>query len=173
MDEDRVISYKIVVVGQSNVGKSALIRRFVDDQFMENYLATLGVDFKFRTFNLGRQTYKLQIWDTAGQEKYKTITKAYYKDSFGVILVFDLHSPSSFDQMRDVWFSEAKNNCDSDAVFMLLGNKKDLERKVDSQAVSQFCQQNGLIYGETSAKTGENVEQSFFQLTQEIKKRGK
>ena len=114
MSETKATNYKVVIVGKSAVGKSSLMFRFTDDRFNENYLTTIGVDFKFRSFKLKEQSYKLQIWDTAGQEKYQTITKTFYKGAHAVIVVFDLTNKKSFDDLKEQWFPEIENNCDED-----------------------------------------------------------
>lgn len=164
------INYKIVVIGKSSVGKSAIMIRFTDDRFIENYLTTIGVDFKFRSLKLNNLTFRLQIWDTAGQEKYQSITKTFYKGANSVILVFDLTSKNSFEEMKNIWLEEAYKSCDPDVQFVILGNKKDLvdKREVLKEDVDKFIEGKDIIFFETSAKSGENVEKAFFKITEKI-----
>tara|TARA_B110000285_G_C14757451_1_gene438041 strand:+ start:74 stop:409 length:336 start_codon:yes stop_codon:yes gene_type:complete len=101
--------FKMVLLGDSSVGKSCLLVRFADDEFNQNYVSTIGVDFRFRSLQHNNKKIKLQIWDTAGQERYRTITSAYYKNSDGIILVFDLFKKESFDNL-DNWLKEVDKN---------------------------------------------------------------
>ena len=169
-DKARAINYKVVIVGKSAVGKSSLLQRFVDDQFVEDYLTTIGVDFKFRTLKINENVFKLQIWDTAGQEKYQTITKTFYKDAHAIVLVYDLTSRNSFEDLKNIWYEEAKRNSDSSVLFIIVGNKKDQSSRieVDANAVETFAKSQGILSFTVSAKTGENVENVFFTVTKEI-----
>jgi small GTP-binding protein len=162
------INYKYVIVGQSSVGKSAILVRFTDNVFKEDYMTTIGVDFKFRKLNIGGKDYKLQIWDTAGQERYQTITKTFYKNSHAVVIVFDVTSMESFLDIEKVCLEEVKKNCDENVVLMLIGNKIDLEdkREVSRETAEKFANQHNMIYEETSAKTGKNIDNIFINLTQ-------
>ena len=175
MSETKATNYKVVIVGKSAVGKSSLMFRFTDDRFNENYLTTIGVDFKFRSFKLKEQSYKLQIWDTAGQEKYQTITKTFYKGAHAVIVVFDLTNKKSFDDLKEQWFPEIENNCDEDVVIAIVGNKNDLEteREVDRELATKFANSKDCVYVETSAKTGQNVETLFFEMTEKVSEKEK
>ncbi len=169
-DKQKIHSYKIVIVGRSSVGKSCLLVRFTDDRFTEDYLTTIGVDFKFRSLKLNNESFKLQIWDTAGQEKYQTITKTFYKGAHAIVLVYDLTSKASFEEIKNVWLEEARKYCDIKSVLMIVGNKMDLEDKieVDYAEAELFAQKEGILCARASAKSGKNVEETFFNLTQEI-----
>lgn len=169
-DKQRAINYKIVIIGRSAVGKSSLLLRFTDDRFLEDYLTTIGVDFKFRTLKINGDLFKLQIWDTAGQEKYQTITKTFYKDAHAIVLVYDLTSKASFEEMKNTWYEEAKRNADPNVIFVIVGNKKDEVGKieVDAAEAERFAKSEGLLSFQTSAKSGDNVENTFFALTKEI-----
>lgn len=118
--------FKIVIVGNSSVGKSSLLMRFADDVFHETFLPTIGVDFKIRTIEQGGSIVKLQMWDTAGQEKFKTIVSAYYKGAQGILLVFDVTDPQSFVDVKN-WMNEADKFSNSEVVKVLVGNKCDLQ----------------------------------------------
>jgi Ras-related protein Rab-1A len=172
---DEIMNYKLVVIGKSAVGKSAIMIRFTDDRFVENYLTTIGVDFKFRSLKINNDNFRLQIWDTAGQEKYQSITKTFYKGAHAVILVFDLTSKKSYEEMKDIWLEESIKSCDPDVQFVIFGNKKDLEskREVTKEEVMNFIKDKDILYFETSAKSGENVENAFFKITEKIHEKQK
>jgi Ras-related protein Rab-1A len=156
------------MVGNSAVGKSSLLLRFADDDFNENYMITIGVDFRFKSLNINNRIVKLQIWDTAGQERFRTIVNTYYKsnphfysDSHAVFLIFDLTLRDSFLDIRNYWINEVESYTDSNAVLVLVGNKADAERQVSTEEIQQFVQDKNLLYYETSAKSGLNVREMF------------
>jgi len=170
--------FKIVIVGSSSVGKSALIVRFVDDRFKDDLLATIGVDFRFRTLTVDGRKVKLQIWDTAGQESFCTIISAYYKSADAIILVYDLTEPATFRDINEFWLGEIEQNKEEGCQTMLIGNKGDLETSV-KRPEAEFLEGvkkklDTELYFETSAKTAESVEAAFVQLTKLlIQKRSK
>nr|KAF6308370.1 RAB1A, member RAS oncogene family [Myotis myotis] len=149
--------FKLLLIGDSGVGKSCLLLRFADDTYTESYISTIGVDFKIRTIELDGKTIKLQIWDTAGQERFRTITSSYYRGAHGIIVVYDV---------TDRYASENVNK-------LLVGNKCDLTTKkvVDYTTAKEFADSLGIPFLETSAKNAMNVEQSFMTMAAEIKKR--
>jgi Ras-related protein Rab-1A len=124
--QDYDFVFKILLIGNSAVGKSSLLLRFADEVFHESFLPTIGVDFKIRTIEQAGSVVKLQMWDTAGQEKFKTVTHSYYKGAQGIILVFDLCDQKSFGDIRS-WVSEAERHTNRDSVKVLVGNKCDLD----------------------------------------------
>ena len=139
--------FKIVIIGNSSVGKSSLLLRFADDIFHSTFLPTIGVDFKIRTIEQGGSVVKLQMWDTAGQEKFKTIVSAYYKGAQGIMFVFDLCDPNSFRDVKN-WMAEAQRFSNDKAVKILVGNKSDLvaERMVSRQAAETYAASEGMTY---------------------------
>ena len=165
--------YKFVLLGDSCVGKSCLLVRFADDDFIENYSATIGVDFRFRSLTHCERKVKLQIWDTAGQERYRTITNAYYKGAEGIILCFDLFKKQSFNNL-DVWLKEVEKHGKTDVEIVVIGNKNDLvkeqglEPEVSPQEIEEFTKRTGIQVYLASAKSGENVESTFLQLTETL-----
>ena len=155
---------KIIIIGSAGVGKSALMSRFVDQQYLENYNPTIGVDFKIKTLDLSEKKIKMQLWDTAGTEKFKNITNAYYKGTHGVIIVFDLSDTSSFNDI-EYWVGEANKYAPIDATKMLIGNKADIpaQRKINKEDATEKASKLGMKYIETSAKTAVNVDDAFSQ----------
>lgn len=123
-----------MIIGNSGVGKSAILVRFVEEQFSEHYLATIGVDFRFKTMLIDGKNVKFQIWDTAGQERFRTITSAYYRGSQGILLVFDITDQLSFDNICKFWINEVETYSEKDSVYFLIGNKSDLSSQ---RAVSE------------------------------------
>lgn len=161
--------YKLLLIGDAGVGKSCLLRRFADSKYDECLTSTIGVDFKIRTVCLGGEKVKLQIWDSAGQERYRTIASAYYRGAHGVGIVFDVTSKSSFENMQ-FWIEEIEKNENPNIRKLLIGNKSDLEEKrcISLKEATDFAYENDMRYIETSAKTAENVVEAFTTVTQEI-----
>ena len=123
--------FKLLLIGDSGVGKSCLLLRFADDTYTESYISTIGVDFKIRTIELEGKTVKLQIWDTAGQERFRTITSSYYRGAQGIILVYDVANRESFDALPK-WFAELETYVSSSVVKIIVGNKVDKVRLVST-----------------------------------------
>jgi Ras-related protein Rab-1A len=121
--------FKLVLIGDSGVGKSCMLLRMADDSFTESYISTIGVDFRFRTVKVANKTVKLQIWDTAGQERFRTITSAYYRGADGIIMVYDVSNQESFDHVSD-WLSEIERYAPQESCILLAGNKCDRIDKV-------------------------------------------
>ena len=165
--------FKFVLLGDSCVGKSCLLVRFADDDFIENYSATIGVDFRFRSLTHCERKVKLQIWDTAGQERYRTITNAYYKGAEGIILCFDLFKKQSFNNL-DIWLKEVEKHGKTDVEIVVIGNKHDLveeqrmEPEVSEAEMQEFTKRTGIEIYLASAKSGENVEKTFLKLTETL-----
>ncbi|CAD8151433.1 unnamed protein product [Paramecium octaurelia] len=162
--------FKILLIGNSAVGKSSLLLRFADNVFNESFLPTIGVDFKIRTFDLNGKTVKLQIWDTAGQERFKTITNSYYKGAHGIILVYDVTDKQSFKDVEN-WLAEVEKYANENVVRVLVGNKVDLEskREVTPEEGKELADSLNIRFIETSAKNSSNVEKAFITLANEIK----
>ena len=118
-----------MVIGDTGVGKSCLLLRFADDTFTENYVSTIGVDFRFRTVKVDKKTVKLQIWDTAGQERFRTITSAYYRGADGIIMVYDVTSEESYNHIND-WFLEVSRYASENTCKLIVGNKTDKADKL-------------------------------------------
>lgn len=172
---DSVITFKILTIGESGVGKTCILRRFVENKFLKNHLATIGIDFKTKNIALGDKTVKLKIWDTAGQERFRNITNQYYKGADGIILVFDVTNKDSFDKIGD-WMSQIQGNTSENEIsIVLLGNKIDMEpRVITPEMGSILASKLGIKYFETSAFSGTNINESITFLSKDIlgKKKG-
>jgi len=164
--------FKLLLIGDSGVGKSSLLLRFADDTYTESYISTIGVDFKIRTVDIEGKTVKLQIWDTAGQERFRTITSSYYRGAHGIIVVYDVTDEDSFSNVKQ-WLNEIDRYANENVNKLLVGNKSDLvsKKKVDFETATAFANEIGIPFLETSAKTSTNVEQAFVTMAQEIKQR--
>ncbi|KAJ2056902.1 ras GTPase, partial [Coemansia sp. S2] len=164
--------FKLLLIGDSGVGKSCLLLRFADDTYTESYISTIGVDFKIRTIELEGKTVKLQIWDTAGQERFRTITSSYYRGAHGIIVVYDITDNTTFGDVKQ-WLQEIDRYASEGVNKLLVGNKRDLEdaRQVDYTAAKEFADALSISFLETSAKESTNVEQAFLTMAKQIKDR--
>ncbi|CAH8336835.1 unnamed protein product [Eruca vesicaria subsp. sativa] len=186
--------FKLLLIGDSGVGKSCLLLRFADDSYVESYISTIGVDFKIRTVEQDGKTIKLQIWDTAGQERFRTITSSYYRGAHGIIIVYDVTDEESFNNVKQ-WLSEIDRYASDTVNKLLVGNKCDLTEnravpyetaKVRTYGLSlpsfvfihlidflmyskAFADEIGIPFMETSAKDATNVEQAFMAMSASIK----
>jgi len=164
--------FKLLLIGDSGVGKSCLLLRFADHTYTESYISTIGVDFKIRTIDLDGKTIKLQIWDTAGQERFRTITSSYYRGAHGIIVVYDITDAESFKNVKQ-WLSEIERYASEHVNKLLVGNKCDLvqKRQVETEKAKQTADSLGIPFLETSAKNATNVEKAFLTMAAEIKAR--
>jgi len=164
--------FKLVLIGDSGVGKSCLLLRFADDTYTESHISTIGVDFKIRTIQLEGKTIKLQIWDTAGQERFRTITSSYYRGAHGIIVVYDTTDSETFEHVK-TWLHEIDRYASENVNKLLVGNKSDLtsKRQVETETAKEFAQSVNIPFLETSAKNATNVEDAFMTMAGEIKKR--
>lgn len=165
--------FKLLLIGDSGVGKSCLLLRFADDTYTESYISTIGVDFKIRTIELDGKTIKLQIWDTAGQERFRTITSSYYRGAHGIIVVYDVTDMESFTHVKD-WITEIERFASENVNRLLIGNKCDLvsKRAVTEADAREYSESlTNMPFLETSAKNSTNVEQAFLTMAAQIKTR--
>jgi Ras-related protein Rab-8A len=163
---------KLLLIGDSVVGKSCLLLRFSDDSFTPSFITTIGIDFKIRTIELEGKRIKLQIWDTAGQERFRTITTAYYRGAMGILLVYDVTDEKSFNNIRN-WIRNIEQHATESVNKILIGNKCDMVEKkvVDSARGKALADEYAIKFLETSAKNSINVEEAFITLAKDIKKR--
>lgn len=164
--------FKLLLIGDSGVGKSCMLLRFADDTYTESYISTIGVDFKIRTIEIDGKTVKLQIWDTAGQERFRTITSSYYRGAHGIIITYDTTDLETYKHVP-YWLKEITHYASENVTIVLVGTKTDLttKRMVDHDTAEEYAQSNGWNYVETSAKTGAGVEEAFTKLAVSIKNR--
>jgi len=161
--------YKVVLIGDSGVGKSNLLSRFTRNEFNLETKSTIGVEFATRSVQAEGKTIKAQIWDTAGQERYRAITSAYYRGAVGALLVYDISKHATFKNVER-WLQELRENADRNIVIMLVGNKSDLRhlREVPTEEAKDFAEKNKLSFIETSALDSSNVELTYQNILTEI-----
>lgn len=161
--------FKIVMIGDSGVGKSNLLSRFTRNEFKLDTRSTIGVEFATRTIEVDGKKIKAQVWDTAGQERYRAITSAYYRGSVGALIVYDISKSESYENVSK-WLKELKENADENIVIELVGNKSDLDhlRAVPTDEAKHFASENQLLFTEASALDSTNVDLSFQQLLKSI-----
>eukprot|EP00897_Mesotaenium_endlicherianum_P001663 jgi/Mesen1/1524/ME001323S00377 len=168
-DDEYDYLFKVVLIGDSGVGKSNLLSRFTRNEFCLESKSTIGVEFATRSIQVDGKTIKAQIWDTAGQERYRAITSAYYRGAVGALLVYDITKHVTYENVER-WLKELRDHADSNIVIMLVGNKSDLRhlRGVPTEDASAFAEKEGLSFIETSALESTNVENAFHKILTEI-----
>jgi len=161
--------FKYIIIGDTGVGKSCLLLQFTDKRFQPVHDLTIGVEFGARMVTIDSKQIKLQIWDTAGQESFRSITRSYYRGAAGALLVYDITRRETFNHLT-TWLEDARQHSNSNMTIMLIGNKCDLEsrRAVSKEEGEQFAKEHGLFFLETSAKTAANVEEAFQQTAKNI-----
>jgi small GTP-binding protein len=165
------VKCQLLIIGNSNVGKTSIITRFTNGTFSQNYLATVGVDNYTKIETIDNKNVQIKLWDTAGQEKFKSLTKSFFRGAEGVILVYDITNLESFTDLK-LWINSIKENLGEEKESIpsiIVGNKIDLgEREISLEEANKFCKDNNYEYFETSAKTGENIDKSFRALVKKI-----
>lgn len=161
--------FKYIIIGDTGVGKSCLLLQFTDKRFQPVHDLTIGVEFGARMININQKPIKLQIWDTAGQESFRSITRSYYRGAAGALLVYDITRRETFNHLAS-WLEDARQHANPSMTIMLIGNKSDLShrRAVSTEEGQQFAKEHGLIFLETSARTAYNVEEAFINTAREI-----
>jgi small GTP-binding protein len=161
---------KVIIIGDSGVGKTNLLTKFCDGVFKDSYVATIGVDFKLKTINVDETKIKLQIWDTAGQERFRNITQTYYKGAAGIILAYAVNNKQSFKNIAS-WIKQIESNTSEAVSKILIATKCDLEheREVEVEEGKTMAENHNMLFLEVSAKQSKNVEMTFESLTREIK----
>jgi len=163
--------FKIVLIGDTSVGKTNILSKYLSNEFDPDSKATVGVEFGTKDFKIGNNIVKVQIWDTAGQERYRSITNAYYKGAKGSLLVYDITNPKTFESL-DKWISDLKTNAEEKISIVLIGNKTDLEdqRKITTEQGKEKAEFYKLAFIETSALNGNNIEKAFNELITDVYK---
>ncbi|CAF0935340.1 unnamed protein product [Adineta ricciae] len=158
--------FKILIIGDSGVGKTTILQRFAQDYFSTEYVATIGVDFQIKTIDVDQKRCKLQVWDTAGQDRFKCVVSSFYRNANGVMICFDLTDLESFRNVGN-WIEEVKRYCPEQTPIFLVGTKSDLQtrRMIPYETIKAFAQVKQLSYLETSSKTNENIERCFCDFT--------
>ena len=174
MSYDKTI--QLLVIGDSSVGKTSLITRYTNGTFKEEYLATVGLDYYSKVEAINNQTINIKLWDTAGQERYKALTQNYFRNAEGVLLTFDVTNTDSFNNLKD-WIGSIKTNMESKNIFLpliIVGNKIDMEdaREINKEDAEKFVSDNSYKYFETSAKTGEGVDDAIRDLVNQVLEQG-
>ena len=168
MEESEMI-FKIIIVGNSSTGKTKIIDRYLKNIFEDNSIPTLGFQMNKKEFQIEQDKITVQIWDTAGQEKYASLTSSYYKSAKGALVVYDITDKESFNKIEKL-VDDLKNGCDKNIYIILLGNKIDLEdrRVITKEEGENLAQKLNLGFGEVSAKTGDGIEEAFQKLINEV-----
>ena len=171
-DDSYEMMVKVVLVGDSGVGKTNIMSKYLKNEFREDSKATVGVEFGSKQFNIQGHQIKAQIWDTAGQERYKAITSAYYKGAKGAFVVYDITRKNTFDSVNR-WVSDISAAADKKITLLLIGNKSDLEdqRQVTKEQGEEKAKELGLAFMETSACSGDNLEKAFQLMINEVFKK--
>ncbi|XP_077292484.1 RAS oncogene family member Rab14 [Arctopsyche grandis] len=161
--------FKYIIIGDMGVGKSCLLQQFTEKKFMADCPHTIGVEFGTRIIGVSQQKIKLQIWDTAGQERFRAVTRSYYRGAAGALMVYDITRRSTYNHLSS-WLTDTRSLTNPSTVIFLIGNKADLEsqRDVTYEEAKQFADDNGLMFVEASAKTGQNVEEAFLETAEKI-----
>ena len=164
-------AYKLLLIGESNVGKTSIILRYTENEFDSTGISTCGVDVKCKYVSLDNTKIRLDIWDTAGEERFRGLAKNYFRGAHGFILVYDITDKKSFDKLRG-WINDAKEKNVNDFKMIVVGNKKDCnnKRKVDFSLLEDFGKKNNVPYMEVSAKTGEGIDNLFILMVEELLK---
>lgn len=161
--------FKYIIIGDSGVGKSCLLLQFTDKRFESSHDLTIGVEFGARMITIDEKLVKLQVWDTAGQESFRSITRSYYRGAAGALLVYDVSRRETFDHLQS-WLEDCSENSNMNLTILLIGNKSDLvdKREVSEAEGQAFAEKHGLMFLETSAKTSHNVEEAFLKTGRAI-----
>eukprot|EP00933_Yihiella_yeosuensis_P007291 TRINITY_DN112253_c0_g1_i1.p1 TRINITY_DN112253_c0_g1~~TRINITY_DN112253_c0_g1_i1.p1 ORF type:complete len:243 (-),score=29.80 TRINITY_DN112253_c0_g1_i1:116-844(-) len=161
--------FKLIIIGDAGAGKSSFMHQFLEGKFRKQSTHTIGVEFGTKIISLGNRQIKLQIWDTAGQERYRAVTRSYYRGAVGALILYDVTSRDSYNNLP-TWLQDAREQAWKDISIIAVGNKRDLkeERQVSFLEASRFAQEQDILFLETSALTGENVQDVFHTLAQRI-----
>ena len=162
---------KYVIIGDSGVGKSNILLRYINDTFSEEFKATVGVEFGAKNLQVNGRIYRIQIWDTAGQENFRSIARAYYKNSVCACIVYDITNRNSFNSIQS-WIDDCTKQTPKTILYILIGNKNDLKdrREVQYEEGAEFAKKRNMIFLETSAKTGNNINSIFDKTVNQIDK---
>ena len=169
IEEDFDEKIKLMIIGDSNVGKSSILKQYIKNEFFEKYLTTIGIDFQIKYLNINNKKIQLQIWDTAGQERYRVVTKSYFNTSDGFIIVYDITNRESFNNINN-WIEQIITLAGKDVRCIIFGNKNDLtnQRQVQKEEGKELAKKYNFNFFETSAKSGNNIEEGFKNITIDV-----
>ena len=164
-DEEYDFIFKVLLLGNSDVGKSSILIRYVDESWNDAFVPTIGVDFKIKSMEVEQKIVKMQIWDTAGQERFRNVISSYFRGAHGLFLIYDITNRDSFKNLES-WLIEIEKNASENVLKVLVGNKNDLEqdRVISYEEGKNFANRNGMEFIETSAKINTNVSEAFEML---------
>jgi Ras-related protein Rab-11A len=164
--------FKVVIIGDSNVGKTNILSRYNRNEFTVNSKSTIGVEFMNKYVDFDNNVIKLQLWDTAGQERYRAITSAYYRGAHGIIMVYDITLYKSYENIKKIWIPQIKDNLAFNIPIILVGNKNDLDysRQINSEEAKKFAEENNILFIETSSKENIGIKDIFIQLIEKMYK---
>ena len=168
--EQKEFIYKILLLGDSSVGKTCFLMRYTDNTFQDIHMSTIGLDYKLKNVQLENgKMVKIQVWDTAGQDRFRSITKNYYKGAHGIVLIYDVTENKSFENVKN-WMNQIKEEISDKVSIILIGNKIDDEehRKVTTEQGESMAKEFGIMFFECSAKTGENIDGIFNDLVRKV-----
>ena len=163
-------SIKIVLLGESAVGKTSIIQRFTNDSFDLNCISSLSAQFNSKTVKINGESLKFDVWDTAGQEKYRSLARIFYKDARVIIFVYDITNLKSFQEIQKYWYNETKDNCDNDVIYALVGNKSDLYEKEEVNEIDaqKYAEEINSIFKTTSALSNVGINNLFENIAQKL-----
>ena len=165
---DNFINFKIIIIGDSGVGKSSLLKRAVQNRFDESYQATIGFEFLLMHYKINELKFKLQIWDTCGQEMYRSLVQGFYRNTSLAIIVYDVNNPKSFEGL-EVWLKDLRQQTEQEIPIFIIGNKSDMEKKVPTEDAKIFSTSNRTKYfAECSARSGYNVKEIFNEAAKQL-----
>ena len=161
--------FKLIIIGDSTTGKTNILSKYLNNKFVKDSKATIGMELGNKSFKIKNDTVNCQIWDTAGQERYRSMTKAYYQGALGAFIVYDITKKSTFENVEN-WMNDLRKSSDKKVSIILLGNKNDLEdeRQVKSEEGEMFAKNNDMAFMETSALNGTNIDIAFKTLVEEV-----
>jgi len=162
--------YKIILIGDSGVGKSSILLRYIDNCFTDSFISTIGVDFKISTMEMDGKIIKLQIWDTAGQERFRTITSSYYRGAHAIIIAYDVTEHESFNNIETIWIPEIRRNSRDDAKIFLVGTKTDKDRVISQEEGTQMAKKYNITHHNVSSKNNEGIVKLFNDIVYNLNK---
>ena len=163
-------SIKIVLLGETAVGKTSIIQRFITDSFNSNCISSLSAQFNSKTMEINGETLKIDIWDTAGQEKYRSLARIFYKDAKVIVFIYDITNKKTFEEIKNYWFPQTKDNCENNVIYALVGNKNDLYEKEEVNEIDaiNYAKEINAVFTTASALSNVGINSLFETLGQKL-----